>query len=42
MTHNVYQETLGKYLLGVLITGHRMLDRTNRLETDFLNLHSEN
>lgn len=42
MTHNVDQETLGKYLLGFLITGHLMLGRMNRLETDFLNLHSKN
>lgn len=34
MTQNVDQETLGKYLLGFLITGHLVLGRTNRLETD--------
>lgn len=38
MTQNVDQETLGKYLLGFLITGHLVLGRKNRLETDFLKI----
>lgn len=42
MTHTVDQKTFGKYLLGLLITGHLMLGRTNILETDFLNHHRMN
>lgn len=40
MTHNVDQETLGKYLLRFFIVECLMLGRMNRLGTD-LNLYKQ-